>query len=153
MLIKIILFLFGRGIKSGFCLDKYIHGYFDDIPEKHSVRLVASGKAIIFWKENGKVVVKTGKKAKLKQADIEIAFKTDKAGKKIMTGRRSISEGYARHDILVGGDIFYAMPALRIFETVECYLLPKFITKKLFVEFPPRSRTKFRFYLKCLINI
>lgn len=154
MLIDIILFLFGRGIKSAYRLDSFAREHFEELPDNHKVKLKGfNNSCLVFWKDNGKIYTRLGKSAISTDTEIEISFKTKKAASMVLTGRRSIADGYARHDIFIDGDIFLTLPVMRVFEIVVCYLLPKFMTKKMFYELPKRSRSKFRFYLKVLFNI
>lgn len=145
----IVLYLFAKGIKAGYLLDEDIRQELDEINDNFMIKIDTHSKAcLVFWRENGKIYYRLKSKAKLTNADIEISFKSEKAENKVLLGRRSIKDSYARHDTIVKGDIFLVMRVLRVFEKVECYLLPKFITKKIFRELPQLKTSKLKFYFK-----
>lgn len=145
----IVLYLFAKGIKAGYLLDEDIREEFSAFNDNFYIKIDTHKKAcLVFYKENGKICYRLGEKAKQTNADIEISFKSEKAESKVLLGMRSIQESYARHDTIVKGDIFLTMRILRIFEKVECYLLPKFMTKKLFSEMPKLRASKLKFYTR-----
>lgn len=68
---------------------------------------------------------------------LEIRFKTVGAALRVVFGRVSIGQSYARNDILVSGEIRWAMILVRCIRIVQNYLFPARIRDKLF-ELPPK---------------
>ena len=62
---------------------------------------------------------------------LEIRFKSVEAGWRMITGQISIAQAYARHDLMIHGEIARAMQFVRCIERVEAYLLPKKMAKRL----------------------
>lgn len=65
------------------------------------------------------------------QKMLEIRFKSVEAGWRMVTGQLSASQAYARHDLLIIGEISHAMAFLRCIERAEAYLLPRFLLKRI----------------------
>lgn len=61
---------------------------------------------------------------------LEIRFKSVEAAWRMVTAKVSSSQAYARHDLLIKGEITKAMQMLRCIERVESYLFPKSIAKR-----------------------
>lgn len=61
---------------------------------------------------------------------LEIRFKSVEAGWRMMTGQVSAAQAYARHDLIIRGEIHHAMQFLRCIERVEAYLLPEALAKR-----------------------
>ena len=55
----------------------------------------------------------------------------------MVTAKVSSSQAYARHDLLIKGEITKAMQMLRCIERVESYLFPKRIAKRVL---PPQLK-------------
>ena len=72
-------------------------------------------------------------------ADLEIVFKNRKACKKVLLGRFGVAESFARHDILLKGNINTAVALVRIIDLCEYYLFPRLITRK----FLPKVKKQF----------
>ena len=72
-------------------------------------------------------------------ANLEVVFKTRKAAQMVLLGQISVSKSFARHDILLKGDINTAVRLVRIIDIVEYYLFPRFITYK----FLPKIQKEF----------
>lgn len=61
---------------------------------------------------------------------LEIRFKSVEAGWRMVTGQVSAAQAYARHDLMIRGEIHHAMQFLRCIERAEAYLLPKALAKR-----------------------
>lgn len=68
---------------------------------------------------------------------LEIRFKSVEAAWRMVTAKVSSSQAYARHDLLIKGEITKAMQMLRCIERVESYLFPKSIAKRVL---PPQLK-------------
>lgn len=61
---------------------------------------------------------------------LEIRFKSVEAGWRMVTGQVSAAQAYARHDLIIRGEIHHAMQFLRCIERAEAYLLPEALAKR-----------------------
>mgnify|MGYP002306801058 CR=1 FL=1 len=68
---------------------------------------------------------------------LEIRCKSVEAAWRMVTAKVSSSQAYARHDLLIKGEITKAMQMLRCIERVESYLFPKSIAKRVL---PPQLK-------------
>lgn len=62
---------------------------------------------------------------------LEIRFKSVEAGWRMVTGQLSAPQAYARHDLIIIGEISKAMAFLRCIERTEAYLMPQFMLKRI----------------------
>lgn len=79
------------------------------------------------------------------QKMLEIRFKSVEAGWRMVTGQLSAAQAYARHDLLIIGEISQSMAFLRCIERAEAYLLPQFLLKRILPAYYvlPQKRWKF----------
>ena len=71
--------------------------------------------------------------------DLKITFKSRACAKLVLLGRISVAESFARHDILLEGNINTAVLLVGIIDKVEYYLFPRIITRK----FLPKMQKEF----------
>lgn len=83
--------------------------------------------------------------------DLSVIFKSYEAALLLVLGQIGVHEGYAQHRFIAKGDLIDSMPFIRILYYVEAYLFPKFITKNILKEFPKRSSSKAKAYLRLLV--
>ncbi len=81
-------------------------------------------------------IIKTADGLKIKKngfttADLVVKFKNEKSAKQVMLAKLNLAQSYSRHALLVGGDIAIAMGLVRAINRTECYLFPRFMTKKI----------------------
>lgn len=118
-----------RGI-AGLYKDSNIKKEIDSLPNDFKINLgiLPYGNYIGLIKtEQGLRIQKNG----FEKADLNVYFKNVKSTKRVMLARQSIAQSYSRHELIVGGDIARAMALVRIINRVECYLFPRFMTKKI----------------------
>lgn len=61
---------------------------------------------------------------------LEIRFKSVEAGWRMVTGQESVAQAYARHDLIIIGEVSKAMQLFRCIERVRAYLLPEHIAHR-----------------------
>lgn len=91
-------------------------------------------------------VIKTAGGLKIKKngfatADLVVNFKNVKSAQQVMLAKINLAQSYAQHALIVGGDIAVAMGVVRAINKVECYLFPRFMTKKILPKIKKQSCT------------
>ncbi len=144
-----VLFFLGRAMDAGYRLDKDIRKELDAFPDGHVIKFTTAGDnaALAFWKENGEIKRLNGKKAVEKEADLWFEFKNTAAAFLTLTGQIGIAEAYCQHRMLVYGDIYAAMGVVRIMDSVENYLFPQFMSKKILKRPPEKHVSSLRMYM------
>lgn len=110
--------------------DSDIRAEFADLPEgfKINIGILPFGAyAGLIKTANGLKIKKNGFAA----ADLVVNFKNVKSAKQVMLAKINLAQSFSRHALLVGGDIAIAMGLVRAINKVECYLFPRFMTKKI----------------------
>ncbi len=74
-------------------------------------------------------------------ANLTINFKSIRAAKSVMLARRNCAQSYARHELIVGGDITKAVTLVRIINKTEGYLFPRFMTRKILPKIKKQTPT------------
>ena len=147
-LIKFIFRMLGKGIIYCVKEDKNIYQEFASLPDNLSIRFDILGNGtFLYLNKNGEQLDTTYQD----NNQLIITFKNIKSAKLVLFGKISIAESFARHDILLKGDINTALILVRIIDAVEYYLFPRYITKK----FLPKMKKQFcrcRLYLFLLFG-
>ena len=152
-LINTVFLVLYRGIRAAYKVDPGLRAELDSMGEAYTIKLgvLNSKVGITFGLRNGKIV--RFKKKTAPTPDINITFKSLKSALKVALGISSVAQSFASHRFILEGDIMQAMPLVRVINTVECYLFPRFMTKNI-IDIPPKRATnKVRFYLKTLFGI
>ena len=147
---KIILFFLYRGFKVLYKYDENLRYEIDNLKEDFSIKLQlkTNGYSLILVKTKYGI-----KKVKfISNPDIVICFKSIDAAFNVLIGRIGISDAYSRHSFTLKGDISTAMSIVRCINTIEAYLFPKFITKKILKELPKKNLNILETYIHVLIN-
>jgi len=154
-LINTVFLILYRGIKAAYKLDSACRSELDSMGDEYTIKLgVLNSKiGIVFGLEGGKFTRYKGKALKDKHIDIIIQFKSLKSALMVALGQTGVAKAFASHRFTLEGDIMQAMPLVRVIDSVECYLFPKFITKHIISTPPKRETNKVRFYLKTLLGI
>ena len=66
----------------------------------------------------------------------------------LFTGRMSLAHLYARHGLVVAGEIADVMRLARLVNLAECYLFPAFITRRILPELPRLQASPLRLYAR-----
>ena len=128
--VKLILSVLGQGIRVCRNFDEEVRAEFDLLPENFVL-------IIGIWGSRHPLILQPqviSRRVSLEQPQetrmLEIRFKSVEAAWRMVTAKVSSSQAYARHDLLIKGEITKAMQMLRCIERVESYLFPKSIAKR-----------------------
>ena len=157
--VKLILSVLGQGIRVCRNFDEEVRAEFDLLPEnfvliigiwgsRHPLILQSRKDGVHRIHESVSSLVKKlsvpqviSRRVSLEQPQetrmLEIRFKSVEAAWMMVTAKVSSSQAYARHDLLIKGEITKAMQMLRCIERVESYLFPKSIAKRVL---PPQLK-------------
>lgn len=157
--VKLILSVLGQGIRVCRNFDEEVRAEFDLLPEnfvliigiwgsRHPLILQSRKDGVHRIHESVSSLVKKlsvpqviSRRVSLEQPQetrmLEIRFKSVEAPWRMVTAKVSSSQAYARHDLLIKGEITKAMQMLRCIERVESYLFPKSIAKRVL---PPQLK-------------
>ena len=138
VLSNVIFNVLGKALSFVCKSDSRAKELFFSLPKNLTISMGIYGEGpYIFIEKTENQIVKV--KNPEKEADLAILFKTRRAARLVLLGRISVSESFARHDILLKGDINTAVRLVRIIDLVEYYLFPRFITYK----FLPKTKKEF----------
>lgn len=150
---SIVLWLLGRAFQSVVSFDKGAREEAKSIPNGTIVMLKVNpvGPLITLEKKEDKFLYLGS--AEANTPDIAIYFKNIEGAILVLTGQLGIAKAYAEHRFTLSGDIYTAMPIVRILYLVEAYLFPSFISSKLFSEMPKRKTGKLNIYISAILGI
>jgi len=114
------------------------------------LKVESNGPVMAIGKRKGKLLYLGSKEI---TADITIYFKNIEAALLVLTGRIGIAQAFAEHRFTLKGDIAEGMSVVRCLTTVEAYLFPKFITKKIIKRMPKKECSSFKVYTATLFGI
>ena len=120
--------------------DSEIGAEFADLPEnfKVNIGILPYGTYIgVIKTADGLKVKKNG----FANPNLSVSFKSVPSAKKVMLAQQNLAQSYARHALIVGGDIAIAMGLVRAINKVECYLFPRFMTKKILPKIKKQTST------------
>lgn len=150
-MIKLILNILIRAIKTGVALDKTLGADFECLPNNYIIKINVLPKniSVCIRCMDGKIfnVVQEPNKV-----DLLVEFKDQKSAVNCLLGKNSLATAFCEHRIKIYGNINNAMTLTRIVNTIECYLYPKLIYGKLFNPTPKLEVSKFKFYLTMLFG-
>lgn len=136
-IINLICKILGKALPYVCSRDTRAYQTFKNLPENLTVGLGVYGEPdYIVLKKTGQKVVAVKKAPEI---DLRIMFKNRKSAKRVMLGGISVAQSFARHDILLAGNINTAVALTRIIDIEEYYLFPRFITYK----FLPKMKKQF----------
>ena len=81
---------------------------------------------------------------------LEIRFKSVEAAFRMVTGQLSAEQAYARHDLIIRGEIGQAMRFLRAIQRVEGYLFPRTMARQLLPEDQELPCRRWRVWVRML---
>ena len=118
-----------KGIIAGYHYDDIIKKDLDTLPRDFSISLgiFPYGTYIRLIRING--VFYTSKIDK--PSDLTVTFKSNSAAVDTMLARQNVAQAFAKHQLLLAGDIAQGLTLVRVINRVECYLFPRFMTRKI----------------------
>ena len=136
ILVNFICKALGKGIGYACCKDLVCRDIFLMLPKDLNISLgiMGDGEYLHLRKTESGFCFGAGA-----EEDLKITFKSRKSAKLVLLGGISVAESFARHDILLEGNINTAVLLVRIIDRVEYYLFPRLITRK----FLPRMQKEF----------
>ena len=149
----LIFWFLGRGFQAAAKLDsnlaKEVAGWDDGL--KIMLKVDAYGPCMVMEKRNGKLHYIGSQEI---EPDFGVYFKNIEVALLVLTGQMGIAQAYAEHRFYMKGDIMaLGMSLVRCLYTVEAYLFPSFITKKIVKRMPEKSSNSFRVYVSTLLGI
>ena len=138
-LVKLIMKILGKSMAYVSKNDARARDTFLNLPENLRVSMGIFGEDTYVTLQKTKNQIYVDKPHDNLPADLEIIFKNRKACKKVLLGRFGVAESFARHDILLKGNINTAVALVRIIDLCEYYLFPRLITRK----FLPKTKKQF----------
>lgn len=149
---KLVLWFLGRALEACTVLDENVKHEVEVFEEGSSILLKVqpSGPCIVMMKVNNKLKFMGTEEV---SADLSIYFKNIEAANLALTGKKSIAQAYAEHRFMLKGNIALGMCLVRCICTVESYLFPKFMYKKLSKTDAKKTTTSFRIYTSTLFGI
>ena len=147
LIIRIILFMFGKAIEAVQKIDKNAAGELSTFPEGAviAIKPYAKGNGMVIIRYNG-VFRYAGSKIPA-ETDLLISFKNINSAFKVLSGMNGIGDAYAQHRFTLEGDIFTTLPLVRAMLITETYLFPRFMVRKIAKEIPELCSNKFKAYL------
>lgn len=142
LVVKIVLFVLGRGFQSIALRDEEVRQEIESWEESFSIlfEVLPEGPYLLLQKQNGKLRMLGLQK---QEADLVISFKTLGSAFLIFTGQMGTPQGYAEHRMSVKGDLARAMSLIRCLNLVEFYLFPGFIARKILKRLPGMTLRRF----------
>lgn len=138
-LVKLIMKILGKSMAYVSKNDARARDTFLNLPENLRISMGIFGESTYVTLQKTKNQIYVDKPHDNLPADLEIIFKNRKACKKVLLGRFGVAESFARHDILLKGNINTAVALVRIIDLCEYYLFPRLITRK----FLPKTKKQF----------
>lgn len=150
-LLKIIGLFLGKAMPYVCNKDSKAYEIFESLPQELRVSLgiLNEGDYLTIFKSKNQILVE--KSDKNKECDLKIYFKNRKSARLVFLGKISVAQSFARHDILLAGNINTAISLVGIIDICEYYLFPRFITYK----FLPKMKKEFcsiPLYFFCLFG-
>ena len=84
------------------------------------------------------------------QRVLEVRFKSVEAGWRMVTGQISAEGAWARHDLLINGEITQAMRFLRCIQRAQAYLIPAGMANQVLPLREPLPVKRWRVWLRML---
>ncbi len=149
-IIKLVCKILGKAIPYVCSKDSRAKETFFNLPSDLTISLgvFGEGEYLVLHKTKNQIL-KVSKK--VDDVDLKIIFKSRKAAKMVMLGKIGVAQSYARHDLLLAGNINTAVALVRVIDLCEYYLFPRFITYK----FLPKMKKQFSsipLYFYCLFG-
>lgn len=171
--VGMMLSVLARALKVCRSLDPMVRGEIDTFPEdfvfilgiygsRHPVILQNRSRGLSRIYESveavcQKIAITPSSVAKRLSADrsdpqrvLEVRFKSVEAGWRMVTGQISAEGAWARHDLLINGEIAQAMRFLRCIQRAQAYLIPAGMANQVLPLQEPLPVKRWRVWLRML---
>ena len=147
-IIKLVCKILGKAIPYVCSKDSRAKETFFNLPSDLTISLgvFGEGEYLVLHKTKNQIL-KVSKR--VDDVDLKIIFKSRKAAKMVMLGKIGVAQSYARHDLLLAGNINTAVALVRVIDLCEYYLFPRFITYKFL---PKKQFSSIPLYFYCLFG-
>lgn len=142
LIIKIVLFIMGRGMQSASKHDNDIKEEIKSFPEGFQItmKVLPNGSALTVKKQGNRMKY-LGSNNNI-DADLIIHFKNTESAFMIFTAQMGTPQGFAEHRISVKGELRYAMTFTRCINILQGYLFIGIINKRIMKRLPPMPLKK-----------
>ena len=148
---KIVLFFLYRGFKILYQYDRTVKEEIKEWEDDFTIQIQLNPNGSnLYLRKNPKGITK---EKKVSNPDIVICFKSIDSAFLVFIGMIGISQAYAQHRFTLKGEIEKAMSLVRCIDTIEAYLFPKFITKKILKQIPKKEMKIVKTYIRILLEI
>lgn len=132
------LWFMGRAIQAASRVDEQVRQELRSLPEGFTFVLgvMPNGPHMIVGKDGTDQARYLGWKIDAQQADLVMTFKHTEAGWLAFTFQENTPVAIARDRIVVDGEAHFACAVVRILDTVQLYLLPKMIGRRVVKRYP-----------------
>ena len=166
--VALVLSVLARGLKVCRSVDEPVREVFDGFPEDFIFVLGVYGSRhpVVLLYRAHETVAAASQKIPLPPATalakhfsageydrrqmLEIRFKSVEAAFRMVTGQLSAEQAYARHDLIIRGEIGQAMRFLRAIQRVEGYLFPRTMARQLLPEDQELPCRRWRVWVRML---
>lgn len=150
--ITVMLFLLFRALRACQQLDSRVRQELQSLPEGIAILLGLEDY------EGGVAFVREGDSLRRiwsipenhQAGKLEIRFKTLGAAIRLVCGKESVPQSYARNNIILAGELRWGMTLVRCIERVENYIFPAFISRRIFSTPLNKEVTTRRVYTKMI---
>ena len=154
------LWFMGRAVQAASRVDEKVRQEFRSLPEGFTFALavIPGGPAMVVRKEGPDAARYRGGRLDRQPVDLTLAFKHLEAGFLTFTFRENTAIATARDRLIVDGDVACACSGVRILDTVQVYLLPKWVARRAVKRYPrwPLGRkllNRLRIYGRAIVGI
>lgn len=134
--ISLVCKILGKAMPYVCARDTRAYATFKNLPDLSFSLGVLGDPDYVVLKKSGDQILRVKNST---EADLKIMFKNRRAALRVMLGSFGVAESFARHDILLSGNINTAVALTRIIDLEEYYLFPRLITRK----FLPKMKKEF----------
>lgn len=136
LVIKIVMFIMGRGMQSASKHDSDIKKEIESFPEgfRIAMKVLPNGSSLTVEKKGNNMKYLGSKNL---GADLVINFKNSESAFMVFTAQMGTAKGFAEHRISVKGELSYAMTFTRCINILQGYLFIGIINKRIMKRLPP----------------
>jgi aldehyde:ferredoxin oxidoreductase len=145
-----VLFTLGRALQAAARLDPTVAAEVAAWPERYRVAMAVQprGPHMLLEKDESGRLRYRGMGGDPSTADLVIYFKNLESAFLVLTAQMGTSQGYAEHRMSAKGDLSIAASLIRCLETVEAYLFPSPLARRLMRRLP-----RFEFWRKQWVRL
>ena len=149
IIVRIVFFIFGRGICVSSRFDSKIQNELKTWPENLTLKYTVDpiGPSLVLKKANNRLNMSMSS-----EADLIIVIKSIEIAYQLLTAQMGTIQAFMEHRATMKGDVVIATSLIRILNRVQTYLFPRVIVKRL-IKRPPKIPWYTRYYGRIRIMI